>query len=41
MAKPLITAESIYKKALELLDTEGADGLSARKLSHNTLPTSG
>ena len=33
MAKPLITAESIYKKALELLDTEGADGLSARKLS--------
>ena len=33
MAKPLISAESIYDEALEVLATEGAAGLHARNLS--------
>ncbi|CAN5421428.1 hypothetical protein BH09ACT12_BH09ACT12_21290 [soil metagenome] len=33
MAKPLISAESIYDEALEVLTTEGAAGLNARNLS--------
>ena len=33
MAKPLIKPEAIYDMALHLLDSEGLEGLSARKLS--------
>lgn len=34
MAKPLIAAETIYDTALQVLDAEGADGLSARSLAN-------
>ncbi|MEZ0054405.1 AcrR family transcriptional regulator [Mycobacterium sp. MAA66] len=33
MAKPLISADAIYDRALELLDTEGAGALNARRLA--------
>ncbi|MDH6245767.1 helix-turn-helix domain-containing protein [Mycobacterium sp. OTB74] len=33
MARPLIAADVIYDRALELLDAEGADALSARRLA--------
>ena len=33
MAKPLISVETIYETALNLLDTEGLEALSARKLA--------
>lgn len=33
MAKPLIAAEVIYARALELLDAEGAGALNARRLA--------
>lgn len=33
MAKPLIATETIYEKAIELVDKEGIEGLSARKLA--------
>ena len=33
MAKPLIPAEDIYRRALELLDAEGPAGLTVRRLS--------
>ncbi|MGW0183702.1 TetR family transcriptional regulator, partial [Nocardia sp. NPDC003345] len=32
MAKPLIPAEDIYARALELLDAEGLGALSAQRL---------
>ncbi|WP_329407867.1 TetR family transcriptional regulator [Nocardia vinacea] len=33
MAKPLIPAEAIYERALELLDAEGTEALSTRRLA--------
>ena len=33
MPRPLIPAEVIYERALALLDAEGADALSARRLA--------
>jgi AcrR family transcriptional regulator len=33
MAKPLIPVEAIYEHALELLDAEGADALTTRRLA--------
>jgi len=33
MAKPLIAIETIYEKALHLLDTEGLEALNARRLA--------
>lgn len=33
MAKPLIPRETIYQKSLELLDSEGIEALSARRLA--------
>jgi AcrR family transcriptional regulator len=33
MAKPLIPVETIYEHALELLDTEGSDALTTRRLA--------
>ena len=33
MAKPLIPVEAIYEHALELLDAEGSDALTTRRLA--------
>ncbi len=33
MAKPLIPVEAIYKRALELLDAEGSDALTTRRVA--------
>ncbi len=33
MAKPLISVDAIFTRALELLDAEGAQALNARRLA--------